>query len=89
MKSKISSTLLVILSAAFIAYGSAIESFHSHTLFDSNCPVCHFQITNAADIQQPDTAQTSTYIELNCIQPLFYIESLSYQYDSRSPPFFL
>jgi len=86
MKYKLGSSILALLASIFISYAVTIEVFHTHSSFQNNCPICHFQLNDSSDIQQTQSSNNFSFIQFFEIFPYFTFQQITQQSTSRSPP---
>lgn len=86
MKYKLGSSIFALLVSIFISYAVTIEVFHTHTSFQHNCPICHFQLNDSSDVQNTISSITFAIIQFYEVVPYFSFQQITQQSTSRSPP---
>jgi len=86
MKYKLSSSILALLASIIISYAVTIEFFHTHTSFQHNCPICHFQLNYSSDAQQTISSNNFSFIQFFEVIPFINYPTVIQQSTSRSPP---
>ncbi|MGB4267676.1 MAG: hypothetical protein WBK20_00695 [Spirochaetota bacterium] len=87
MNHRFLSSVFAFFAATAICYGSTIDSIHTHLSFRDNCPVCHFQLIDSTDIQDPVTFNISFKIQyLQEFIPYFNYPTITYLITWRAPP---
>lgn len=86
MKYKLVPSIFALLASIIISYAVTIEVFHTHTNFQHNCPICHFQLNDSSDIQHASSTFTFASIQFLELVPHFTLQHIAQESTSRSPP---